>query len=39
MPATITATTSSLSPAFFVSVQAQVEWSILEDEADLLLML
>jgi len=39
MPATITATTSALSPAFFVSVQAQVEWSILEDEADLLLML
>ena len=39
MPATITATTSALSPAFFVSVEAQVEWSILEDEADLLLML
>jgi hypothetical protein len=39
MPATITATTSVLSPAFSVSVQAQVEWSILEDEADLLLML
>jgi hypothetical protein len=39
MPATITATTSALTPAFFVSVQAQVEWSILEDEADLLLML
>ena len=39
MPETITATTSALSPAFFVSVQAQVEWSILEDEADLLLML
>jgi hypothetical protein len=39
MPAIITATTSALSPAFFVSVQAQVEWSILEDEAELLLML
>lgn len=39
VPATITATTSSLSPAFFVSVQAQVEWSILEDEAELLLLL
>jgi hypothetical protein len=39
MPATITATTSALTPAFFVSIQAQVEWSILEDEADLLLML
>ena len=39
MPATITATTSALSPAFFVSVQAQVEWSILEDEAELLLLL
>jgi hypothetical protein len=39
MPATITATTSSLSQAFFVSVQAQVEWSILEDEAELLLLL
>jgi hypothetical protein len=39
MPATITATTSQLSPAFSVSVQAQVEWSILEDEAELLLML
>jgi len=39
MPATISATTSALSTAFFVSVQAQVEWSILEDEAELLLML
>ena len=39
MPATITATTSSLSPAFSISVQAQVEWSILEDEAELLLLL
>ena len=39
MPATITAITSALSPAFSVSVQAQVEWSILEDEAELLLML
>jgi len=39
MPATITATTSALTPAFSISVQAQVEWSILEDEADLLLML
>ena len=39
MPATITATTSALSPAFSISVQAQVEWSILEDEAELLLLL
>jgi hypothetical protein len=39
MPATITATTSTLSPAFSISVQAQVEWSILEDEAELLLLL
>jgi hypothetical protein len=39
VPATITATTSALTPAFLVSVQAQVEWSILEDEAELLLML
>jgi hypothetical protein len=39
MPATITATTSASTPAFSVSVQAQVEWSILEDEAELLLML
>ena len=39
MPATITATTSQLTPAFSVSVQGQVEWSILEDEAELLLML
>lgn len=39
VPATITATTSALTPAFSVSVQSQVEWSILEDEAELLLML
>jgi hypothetical protein len=39
MPATITATTSALNPAFSISVQAQVEWSILEDEAELLLLL
>jgi hypothetical protein len=39
MPATITATTSALSPKFSTNVSAQVEWSILEDEAELLLML
>jgi hypothetical protein len=39
MPATITATTSALRPAFSINVQAQVEWSILEDEAELLLLL
>ena len=39
MPATITATTSALSSVFSISVQAQVEWSILEDEAELLLLL
>ena len=39
MPATLTATTSALNPAFSISVQAQVEWSILEDEAELLLLL
>lgn len=39
MPATITAKTSALNPAFSISVQAQVEWSILEDEAELLLLL
>jgi hypothetical protein len=39
VPATIAATTSVLSPAFLVSVQSQVEWSILEDEAELLLLL
>lgn len=39
VPATITATTSALSPTFSVNVTAGVEWSILEDEAELLLLL
>jgi hypothetical protein len=39
VPATITATTSALTPAFSINVSAKVEWSILEDEAELLLML
>jgi hypothetical protein len=39
MPATIFATTSSLQATLKFDVVSQIEWSILEDEAELLLML
>jgi hypothetical protein len=39
MPATVLATTSDLNPTFFVDVVSQIEWSILEDEAELLLLI
>jgi hypothetical protein len=39
MPATIFATTSSLQATLKIDVVSQIEWSILEDEAELLLML
>jgi hypothetical protein len=39
MPATIFATTSNLQATMKIDVVSQIEWSILEDEAELLLML
>lgn len=39
MPATVMGITSDLVPEFLVNVNAGVEWSILEDEAELLLLL
>jgi hypothetical protein len=39
MPETITAATDSVQSSFTIDVVSQVEWSILNDEAELLLML